>query len=168
MPNPGRAFVGTRRYAILFTCSAQPPIVTKEYRHVTLTADHARNFTSCVRQASCHRPHGKLPMSSVSAWSRRSVPSRMQPRPAGLYDSPLEEAVTSEPVSGKRPEIPSQEGKIRRLGSRSNSPENGTPSGGGGSHYGILFPLITRAHARARQPASVQPHCVPTGDISIE
>jgi hypothetical protein len=37
MPNPGRAFVGTRRYAILFTCSAQPPIVTKEYRHVTLT-----------------------------------------------------------------------------------------------------------------------------------
>src|ERR1700738_5350414 len=90
MPNPGRAFVGTRRYAILFTCSAQPPIVTKEYRHVTLTADHARNFTSCVRQASCHRPHGKLPMSSVSAWSRRSVPSRMQPRPAGLYDSPLE------------------------------------------------------------------------------
>jgi hypothetical protein len=42
------------------------------------------------RQASCHRPHGKLPMSSVSAWSRRSVPSRMQPRPAGLYDSPLE------------------------------------------------------------------------------
>jgi hypothetical protein len=29
-------------------------------------------------------------------------------------DSPLEEAVTSEPVSGKRPEIPSQEGKIRR------------------------------------------------------
>jgi hypothetical protein len=83
-------------------------------------------------------------------------------------DSPLEEAVTSEPVSGKRPEIPSQEGKIRRLGSRSNSPENGTPSGGGGSHYGILFPLITRAHARARQPASVQPHCVPTGDISIE
>jgi hypothetical protein len=78
-------------------------------------------------------------------------------------DSLLEEAVTSEPVSGKRPEIPSQEGKIRRLGSRSNSPENGTPSGGGGSHYGILFPLITRAHARARQPASVQPHCVPTG-----
>jgi len=54
------------------------------------------------------------------------------------------------------------------LGSRSNSPENGTPSGGGGSHYGILFPLISRAHARARQPASVQPHCVPTGDISIE
>jgi hypothetical protein len=83
-------------------------------------------------------------------------------------DSPLEEAVTSEPVSGKRPEIPSQEGKIRRLGSRSNSPENGTPSGGGGSHYGILFPLMSRAHARARQPASVQPHCVPTGDISIE
>jgi len=29
-------------------------------------------------------------------------------------DSLLEEAVTSEPVSGKRPEIPSQEGKIRR------------------------------------------------------
>ena len=84
------------------------------------------------------------------------------------HDSLLEEAVTSEPVSGKRPEIPSQEGKIRRLGSRSNSPENGTPSGGGGSHYGILFPPITRAHARARQPASVQPHCVPTGDISIE
>ena len=34
------------------------------------------------------------------------------------------------------------------LGSRSNSPENGTPSGGGGPHYGILFPPITRSRAR--------------------
>src|SRR5580704_19205958 len=31
-------------------------------------------------------------------------------------DSPLEEAVTSEPVSGKRPEIPSQEGKNKTAG----------------------------------------------------
>ena len=47
-------------------------------------------------------------------------------------DSPLEEAVTSEPVSGKRPENSLPGGKNKTLGSRSNSPENGTPSGGGG------------------------------------
>ena len=70
-------------------------------------------------------------------------------------DSPLEEAVTSEPVSGKRPENSLPGGKNKTLGSRSNSPENGTPSGGGGPHYGILFPPITRT--RARQPAPVQP-----------
>ena len=115
MPNPGRAFVGTRRYAILFTCSAQPPIVTKEYRHVTLTADHARNFTSCVRQASCHRPHGKLPMSSVSAWSRRSVPSRMQPRPAGLYDSPLEGGGFEPSVPGAKEPVSFAEGELRGI-----------------------------------------------------
>ena len=70
-------------------------------------------------------------------------------------DSLLEEAVTSEPVSGKRPENSLPGGKNKTLGSRSNSPENGTPSGGGGPHYGILFPPITRT--RARQPAPVQP-----------
>jgi hypothetical protein len=67
----------------------------------------------------------------------------------------VEEAVTSEPVSGKRPENSLPGGKNKTLGSRSNSPENGTPSGGGGPHYGILFPPITRT--RARQPAPVQP-----------
>ena len=107
---------------------------------------HARNAAR-IRQPQRCACHGER---------RRRTGHSTWARPTGFaVDSLLEEAVTSEPVSGKRPEIPSQEGKIRRLGSRSNSPENGTPSGGGGSHYGILFPPITRT--RARQPAPVQP-----------
>jgi hypothetical protein len=61
------------------------------------------------------------------------------------------------PSLGNGLKIPCQEGKNKTLGSRSNSPENGTPSGGGGPHYVILFPPMTRTRARQPGGAPVQP-----------
>ena len=58
-------------------------------------------------------------------------------------DSLLEEAVTSEPVSGKRPKIPSQEGKIRRWVRDRIRRKTGPLPVEEGPTMGILFPLIT-------------------------
>jgi hypothetical protein len=77
-----------------------------------------------------------MPISSLGGFGGQAgvtiAQSRRETDVGFAADSLLEEAVTSEPVSGKRPENSLPGGKNKTLGSRSNSPENGTPSGGGG------------------------------------